>query len=71
MPKYRLKPGQPSIEIADGQYAGRKFVIGQLYSEIPEKEARRFIKVDPQPATVKTPVKDKSTDKPQENKGAK
>ncbi len=44
---YRLKKGQPSIEVVDGPMAGRSFVPGQAYEdkEIPAAEKSRFEKI--------------------------
>lgn len=52
--KYRLKPGQESIEVVDGPHAGRVYLKGRIYTDIPEAEARRFEEVKPT-AADKTP----------------
>jgi len=39
---YQLKKGQPAIEVADGQFAGRKYRHGVLYNEVPPQEKHRF-----------------------------
>lgn len=64
MSNYRIKPGQPAFEIVDGPFAGRKFIIGQIYHEIPQDEAHRFEKINP-PAAKKQAVA-----KPEETKEA-
>jgi hypothetical protein len=43
--EYRLKPGVESFEVVDGPMAGRKFLRGQSYSEIPPGEKEKFEKV--------------------------
>ena len=40
--QYKLKPNVPDIEIADGPFAGRKFVAGEIYKEIPTGEEKKF-----------------------------
>lgn len=44
MKTYTLKPGQESIEIVDGPFAGRQYEKGRVYAEndIPESERHRF-----------------------------
>lgn len=42
---YRLKKGQPAIEVADGQFAGRKYRHGVIYDEVPPQEKHRFEQV--------------------------
>jgi len=42
---YRLKKGQEAFELVDGPMAGRKFVPGRSYEEIPAQEKRRFEKI--------------------------
>ncbi len=42
---YRLKKGQPPIEVVDGPMAGRSFIPGQAYKDIPATEKCRFEKV--------------------------
>lgn len=39
---YRLKEGQESFTVVDGPLAGRTFIPGQPYPEIPPEEAHRF-----------------------------
>ena len=39
---YRLKKGQEAFTPVEGPFAGRKFVAGQLYGEIPPGEKGRF-----------------------------
>ena len=42
---FKLKPGQPNIEIMDGPDRGKKFVAGRPYDEVPASEAHRFEEV--------------------------
>ena len=51
----RLKKGQENIQVVDGLFAGKKFVRGQEYEDIPPEEKRRFEKVpEPQKAPAKS-----------------
>jgi hypothetical protein len=43
---WKLKAGQPDIDIVDGPLAGRSFKRGVEYTEIPPAEEIRFEKVD-------------------------
>jgi hypothetical protein len=45
MKQYKLKPGQPAIEMVDGPLAGRKYVPRMTYTEIPKELADRFEEV--------------------------
>lgn len=40
--KYRLKQNQPEFMAVDGPMAGRRFVHGAEYGEIPEGMSSRF-----------------------------
>ena len=42
---YQLKATSPDFRVVDGQYAGRQYVAGQLYEDIPPQEAHKFEKV--------------------------
>ena len=42
MSQYKLKPNMPDFEVVDGPLAGRKFLAGQVYPEVPESEKNRF-----------------------------
>lgn len=44
---YQLKKGQESFTPVEGPYAGRKYVPGRLYEEIPPEEEKRFVKIKP------------------------
>ena len=56
---YQLKKGQEAFMPVEGPLAGRKFVPGQNYAEIPPNEARRFTEIHPAApaAEVKPPAK--------------
>lgn len=46
---WKLKDGQPAIQVTkEGPFAYHTFKPGELYKEIPEEEAHRFEKVDPE-----------------------
>jgi hypothetical protein len=58
MKKYRLKPGVPEFDVVDGEYKGRKFRRGKVYTEIPPEEKHRFEPVEkPKPKLVEPPKK--------------
>lgn len=40
--QYRLKNNAADFEVVDGKFAGRKFVAGETYREIPPMEAEKF-----------------------------
>lgn len=60
--KYKLKKG-PSFEIVEGALAGKKFKVGETYTEIPGNMANRFIE-------VKEPVKNPEPNQNQKQKKA-
>jgi|GEM_PF-4134091 len=39
---WKMKPGEPNIDIVDGPFAGRQFRAGEKYDEIPPGEQGRF-----------------------------
>ncbi|MBW1777099.1 MAG: hypothetical protein JRJ54_05825 [Deltaproteobacteria bacterium] len=39
---YRLKPGVESFDVVDGPFAGRQFVKGLSYTQIPPEEKHKF-----------------------------
>jgi hypothetical protein len=55
---YKLKIGQEAFEPVEGPFAGRKFVPGKTYGEIPPEEARRFeeIRAAAKPKPVGAPA---------------
>jgi hypothetical protein len=60
--KYSLKQGVETFDVVDGPFAGRRFLPGREYAEIPEQEKHKFQKVALPPAE---PVK-KSGSKPKD-----
>lgn len=44
--KHELKPGVESFEMVDGPFAGKAFVKGRVYDEIPPSEKNKFTKVE-------------------------
>lgn len=52
---YKLKANVADFEVVDGPFAGRKFVAGQIYAEIPAGEKAKFepVKTDGAPAKAK------------------
>jgi len=61
---YRLKRGQENIQIMSGPFAGKKFIRGVEYSEIPTEEKGRFERV-PEPKKLQDPrtATEKATEK--------
>lgn len=55
--KYELKPGVENFEMVDGPFAGKTFVKGRAYKEIPPSEKNKF-----------QPVKENDGDGPEEKK---
>lgn len=43
---WKLKAGEPNIEVVDGPFAGKHFVAGAQYAEVPPEEEGRFEKVE-------------------------
>lgn len=46
MSEYKLKANSPAFEIVDGPLAGRKYLEGQVYAEIPPGYEHRFERAD-------------------------
>ena len=40
--QYRLKANVESFEVVDGPFAGRKYVSGEIYTDIPPGEKGKF-----------------------------
>lgn len=59
--KYRLRPGQETIEIVDGPMAGRRYEKGKTYAEVPPQEAHRFEEMRPK---KKAPAKKSAAQRP-------
>ena len=61
---YRLKQNVENFEVVDGPFAGRGYVSGETYAEIPSAEAARFEKIreekpaEPDRAKTKPEVSD-------------
>lgn len=45
--KYRLRKNVADFEVVDGELAGRKFVAGETYLEIPRTEKEKFETIPP------------------------
>mgnify|MGYP001344782933 CR=1 FL=1 len=61
---YRLKKGQQEIEVVDGPMAGRRFLPGIEYQEIPEAEKARFDKTNPPAGKPQAVPKAEKEEKP-------
>jgi hypothetical protein len=54
MMQFKLKKGVESFEVVDGPYAGRKFVRGKVYTDIPPEEKKKFDQIkEPAASAVK------------------
>jgi hypothetical protein len=42
MANYKLKIGQEQFAVVDGPFEGRKYLVGEVYQEIPPAESQRF-----------------------------
>ena len=42
MTQYKLKKGIENFQVVDGAFAGRKFVRGKAYGEVPPEEKGKF-----------------------------
>jgi hypothetical protein len=42
---YQLKKGVESFEVVDGPFAGKKFLRGKTYKDIPPEEKHKFEKI--------------------------
>lgn len=67
MKEYRLKKGMESFQVVDGPMAGRKFLKGEVYTEIPPGEVRKFDEIKPKPS-VPVPAKEDNRAGKQEKK---
>jgi hypothetical protein len=56
---YKLKPGQTGFEIVDGPLAGRRFLPGEVYPEVPPGDEDRFERAEKAPV-VQMPKRAKS-----------
>ena len=46
MTQYKLRKGIENFQVVDGAFAGRKFVRGKVYGEVPPEEKRKFEKLE-------------------------
>ncbi len=60
---YMLKNNQPDFEVMDGQFAGRKYVHGVEYAEVPPDEVRRFTRIEENKTQASPPAKKKAQEK--------
>lgn len=65
---YKLKAKTESISIVDGPFAGRTFIPGRVYDEIPPQEIHRF-EIVKEPADLIAEIKPAKT-KAKTNEGA-
>jgi hypothetical protein len=64
---YKLKPNEPDFEVVDGNFAGRHFVAGKVYDDIPENEAHKFEAAEsrePRAESKEKKVKDEAAKNP-------
>ena len=50
MKTYRLKDGVENFDVVDGPFAGRRFLKGLIYTEIPPGETDKFEEIEGLPA---------------------
>jgi len=48
MTQYKLKKGIENFQVVDGAFAGRKFVRGKVYGEVPPEEKKKFEEIKPE-----------------------
>ena len=65
MTQYKLKKGIENFQVVDGAFAGRKFVRGKVYGEVPPEEKKKFDEIKPvvkdrSPLTVARSPKEKA-----------
>jgi hypothetical protein len=48
MTQYKLKKGIENFDVVDGAFAGRKFVRGKVYGEVPPEEKKKFEEIKPE-----------------------
>lgn len=51
---YKLKTGVQSFTVVDGEFAGKRYDPGIIYSEIPPQEKSKFEKIPEDPAPAKS-----------------
>ena len=55
MTQYKLKQGIENFQVVDGAFAGRKFVRGKVYGEVPPEEKKKFDEIKPLKAVDRSP----------------
>ena len=60
MTQYKLKKGIENFDVVDGAFAGRKFVRGKVYGEVPPEEKKKFDEIKPEVKGQKSEVGDQS-----------
>ena len=53
MTQYKLKKGIENFEVVDGPFAGRTFVRGKEYGQVPSEEKRKFEEIRNQKSEVR------------------
>ena len=48
MTQYKHKKGIENFDVVDGPFAGRKFVRGKVYGEVPSEEKGKFDEIKPE-----------------------
>jgi len=63
MTQYKLKKGIENFDVVDGAFAGRKFVRGKVYGEVPPDESKKFDEIKPiEVRDQKSEVKDRKSE---------
>ncbi len=62
---YKLKPTSPDFVCCDGPFAGRKFIAGDIYDEIPPAEADKFETVTEPAVSEANEPKSKASRRPE------
>jgi len=61
MTQYKLRKGIENFQVVDGAFAGRKFVRGKVYGEVPPEEKKKFDEIKPEiPGSTGTSRKEES-----------
>jgi hypothetical protein len=48
MTQYKIKKDVENFDVVDGAFAGRKFVCGRVYGEVPPEEKDKFDEIKPE-----------------------
>lgn len=62
MTQYKLKKGIENFDVVDGAFAGRKFVRGKVYTEVPAEEANKFDEIKPEVKAQKSEVRNQKSE---------